>query len=846
MRILQVIGSLAPRYGGPSTACPALCRALAEAGHEVVVYTTDAGAERREDAPLDGAVHKDGYQVRYFPAWRHPREFKVSPDLLAGLREGVPHFNVAHIYSYYGYWVWAAVQACQERGVPYLLHPHGSLDPFLLGRHPIRKRVYARAIGDRCWSGAAGLLFNSEEERRLTLGSVNAPPGRNSPPSYVVPVGVEPEWFEDPGAPADERVQQRFPQFREFAEPEWIVFFGRLDFKKGLDLLVRAFAEVARRRPLAHLVLAGPESPGYGAKIRNWLEREGMLDRATFTGPLEGRERVAMVRRARMLALLSYSENFGQVVAEAMAARVPVVISDRVNICRNVASAGAGFVVPCDASRAASAMETLLDDPAAARRMGERGRVWAECHWRWATVVQQMVSAYESIANCDPAPRVKDLTLWRARGSHWASPGPRAAASSRALRILHVTETLFPEQGGPDVAVLGLSRALVRRGCEIEIYTTNIRGRGDFHLHHQDSDWIEAPANRQVWRDGIAVCLFSGHWPTRWRASRRLKRALAGNIRRFDIVHIHSLYAFPTAIAARECRRAHVPYLIRPHGSLDPFLRRRHKVRKAIYSALILRRALNGAAAIHYTTEQEERLVGTLGYRPPGIVVPLGLDIAAYPSLHSPHNFQATYPETRGRRIVLYLGRLNFKKGLNLLVRAFGSLLESFPDSHLVLAGPDAEGYGQRVRECLAEVGAAQRATFTGMLHGEAKLAALAAAEVFALPSYTENFALSVAEAMACAVPVVVSDRVNIWPDVLAARAGFVVPCEPARIAIALADVLKDLKSARAMGLRGRAWAREHWDWDVVAEQMLAAYASVIGEAPESAPAVAFAGRARS
>ncbi len=81
MRILQVIGSLAPRYGGPSTACPALCRALVEAGHEVVIYTTDAGVQRREDAPLDRSVHQDGYEIRYFRAWRHPREFKVSMDL---------------------------------------------------------------------------------------------------------------------------------------------------------------------------------------------------------------------------------------------------------------------------------------------------------------------------------------------------------------------------------------------------------------------------------------------------------------------------------------------------------------------------------------------------------------------------------------------------------------------------------------------------------------------------------------------------------------------------------------------------------------------------------------------
>ena len=226
MRILQVIGSLASRYGGPSTACPALCRALAEAGHQAVIYTTDAGVERREDAPLDRSVHKDGYEIRYFSAWRHPREFKFSMALLAGLKQGVSGFDAVHIYSYYGFWVWAAARICRERGVPYLLHPHISLDPFLLGRYSLRKRIYARAIGNRCWSGAAGLLFNSEEERRLACGGETASRGKNSPPSFVVPVGTERERFEEPDSGAEERVRQMLPGGRESEEREWIVFLA--------------------------------------------------------------------------------------------------------------------------------------------------------------------------------------------------------------------------------------------------------------------------------------------------------------------------------------------------------------------------------------------------------------------------------------------------------------------------------------------------------------------------------------------------------------------------------------------------------------------------------------------
>ena len=395
MRILQVIGSLAPRYGGPSTACPALCRALVEAGHEVTIYTTNASM-KLEDSPLDRIVSRDGYAIRFFPAWRQPREFKISPELLAGLKQAVSHFDAVHIYSYCGSLGFGRGASCWGHGPPYLLHPHGSLDPFLLKRHTVRSdstRMQSAIV-----SGTASLASCSiRRGARRVLGGEISDLQRDSPRSSSFGSTSSPNGLRNRDASAEERVRQMLPTFEESAEAEWIVFFGRIDFKKGLDLLVRAFAEVARRRPHAHLIIAGPEGPGYGAKVRRWLDREGMLPRVTFTGPLQGLERVALLRRARMLALLSYSENFGQVVAEAMAARVPVVISDRVNIWCEIEAAQSGIVVPCDACEAANAMQTLLEDPSGARQMGERGKLWAERNWTWPIVARQMALAYASL-----------------------------------------------------------------------------------------------------------------------------------------------------------------------------------------------------------------------------------------------------------------------------------------------------------------------------------------------------------------------------------------------------------------------------------------------------------------
>ncbi|MGB6432400.1 MAG: glycosyltransferase [Candidatus Acidiferrales bacterium] len=425
MRILQVIGSLAPRYGGPSISCPALCRALAQRGHQVTIYATDADGPLRMHVPLEQPQVVDGFRIRYFSAWAHPREFKVAPSLAGALARTVGEFDVVQISSYYGHWVWAAARACRARGTPYLLHPHGSLDPFLLRHRPLRKRVYARLVGNTCWSRAAGILFNSAEEMRLATGSGTAQSAAPAGPrGFIVPGGVDEEWFREPVPDADQRMAQKL---QHLGNSPLVVYFGRIDFKKGLDLLARAFGAVARANRKARLVLAGPESPGYGAKVQAWLRDAGVLDRTTFLGPLQGSERVALLRRARLLALLSYSENFGNVVAEAMAAGAAVVISDRVNIWPEIARAEAGIVVPCEAEAATRAIETLLEDPETARRMGAHGRAWVEQNWTWPAVAEKTLEVYAEISRKGAAAGRSGPT--RASNSH---DSPTASANSAA------------------------------------------------------------------------------------------------------------------------------------------------------------------------------------------------------------------------------------------------------------------------------------------------------------------------------------------------------------------------------------------------------------------------------
>ena len=212
----------------------------------------------------------------------------------------------------------------------------------------------------------------------------------------VAPLGVD----------VDRSIERRPDAFAstwpETVGKKVILFFGRLNFKKGLDILARAFGRLARRRDDVVLVVAGPDTEGYGAKVRGWLEDEGVLDRTLFTGMLTGARKSAALSGATLFVLPSYSENFGIAVVEAMAAGQPVVISRHVNICREVADAEAGLVVNTDADEVANAMETLLDDPALAERMGLNGKRLVRDCFTWDSAGPRLMDLYRRVASHRP------------------------------------------------------------------------------------------------------------------------------------------------------------------------------------------------------------------------------------------------------------------------------------------------------------------------------------------------------------------------------------------------------------------------------------------------------------
>jgi glycosyltransferase involved in cell wall biosynthesis len=393
------------------------------------------------------------------------------------------------------------------------------------------------------------------------------------------------------------------------------------------------------------------------------------------------------------------------------------------------------------------------------------------------------------------------------------------------MRVLHVTAALAPRLGGPSKVAVELCEALAARGTEVTLFSTNLGEQGRWSPFASPV-LADVPTDRSTWINGVERRYFEVTWPSRLACSPDMARALHQRIRGFDLVHVHSLYQFTTTAAGHHARRWRIPYIVRPHGTLDPYLRRRHAVRKALYDRVVQRGQLDGAAAIHYTSQDELELARPLGITAPGVVVPLGVNVREFDPLPPRGSFRARHPGLEGKRLIVFLGRLTQKKGIDLLVHAFARLATEFPDAHLVLAGPEDSGFGRTVQGWVDSAGLGLRTTTTGILLGRQKLELLADTDIWVLPSYTENFAMAAVEALACGLPVVLTDRVNIHAEVSGAGAGLVVGCDAGELAAAIRRLLTDGELRRRLMAAGPALVRRRFTWDRAAQRMVEVYQS--------------------
>ena len=370
----------AVRYGGTIVSVHALCKALAARGHDVHVFTTSVDGPRDSAVPHGDAVAIDGVSVWYFQS-RYLRRLYWSPPLGKALAARAAGFDVVHTHGVFLWPLWVAARAATRAGVPHVLSPRGMLEHELVeARSTVLKRLWIATIEKRNVEQAAAIHVTSKRE-----ADELAQFGFRLPPVREVPNGVDPQ-PRTQGAPASAAVASLVN-----AGP-FLLFLGRLNWKKGLDRLIAALPHA----PGVRVVVAGNDEDGYRRVLEAQAARLGVTDRITFAGAVFDADKTALIAAAEALVLASYSENFGNVVLEAMAAGRPVIVTPEVGLASVVERTGAGVVAEGAPASLASAIVTMMSEPSRRRAMGERGRQ-AAADLTWPAVAAQMEALYQSV-----------------------------------------------------------------------------------------------------------------------------------------------------------------------------------------------------------------------------------------------------------------------------------------------------------------------------------------------------------------------------------------------------------------------------------------------------------------
>jgi glycosyltransferase involved in cell wall biosynthesis len=383
------------------------------------------------------------------------------------------------------------------------------------------------------------------------------------------------------------------------------------------------------------------------------------------------------------------------------------------------------------------------------------------------------------------------------------------------MKILHVIPSLSQVHGGPTNALLLMERALAALGISIETATTDDEGHG---LHN-------GKVLGQALVENGAV-----HWYFRkatefYKVSPAFANWIASEVRRFDVVHIHALFSFTSVVTAWAARRAGVPYVIRPLGTLNEYGReKRRRLLKAASLRFVEGPMLRRAAAVHFTSEQESVEASALGIEMRKVVIPLGIE----PTTAHDERADSRFAQLHGAPCVLFLSRLDPKKNVEGLLEATALLKQRWPALRLLVAGDGARSYTAALHSHALSLGLEENVVWAGHLEGESKDDAFAAADVFALPSFSENFGIAAAEALAAGLPCVLGRGVAIAADVVQANAGIAVNPNAKEIADALGRIIASQADRDIMATNAKRLAHERFSSEAMGASLKQLYLDIL------------------
>jgi glycosyltransferase involved in cell wall biosynthesis len=385
-----------------------MCRALMAQGLDVLLATTDHGMNvSSSEFPVPGSNPTEvttpqssptrnskletrnsykGVPTVIFPQ-QAGESFKYSRPFAAWLNANVSTFDLVHIHAVFNHACIAAARACRKNGVPYIVRPLGTLDPWSMEQKSLRKKVFWHSGIKRMLTKAAAIHYTATAEKEAVETSLHLNHG------FVVSLGVEPQPMPDPGAP--QRLAEYFPSLQ--GRP-YILVLSRLHPKKALELLINSFLSLVRRPEFSQwrLVIAGDGSSEYVSRLKLLVKEKDGEEFVVFTGWLQHEMKAVALSNAELLALTSHQENFGLCVAEAMSAGVAVLVSPQVNLAPEIESSGSGWVTSLDAELQET-LEEAMRNKAERTVRGRAGRDYAVRHFAWTTIASELASRYNQI-----------------------------------------------------------------------------------------------------------------------------------------------------------------------------------------------------------------------------------------------------------------------------------------------------------------------------------------------------------------------------------------------------------------------------------------------------------------
>ena len=390
------------------------------------------------------------------------------------------------------------------------------------------------------------------------------------------------------------------------------------------------------------------------------------------------------------------------------------------------------------------------------------------------------------------------------------------------MKILQVIPYFYPAwtYGGPVRIAYELSKRLVERGHDVTVYTTDAL----------DKSSRLRSGGKTLDIDGIKVCYFKNlsnnlAFNHHLFISPGMILPMRGECQNFDILHLHDFRGFQSLVAYHYAKKHGPPCVLQAHGEIPRIAQK--QMLKKMFDLFIGYKILRDASKVIAVTKTEAKQYGSMSVSEDKIeVVPNGIDLSEFANLPKRGEFRRKNSLNDSQKIILYLGRLNKVKGLDLLARAFAGLSRDLDNARLVVVGPD-DGYLPTLKKLIEELKIKDKVLFTGPLYGKDKLGAYVDADVYVLPSAYEIFGITALEALACGTPVIVTDRCGI-AEWIGSNVGYVVQYDQEQLQHALLHILGDIKMRQEFGEKGKLLVRERFNWEKIAEQVENLYERVL------------------